>query len=308
MNMNADKEVIEQMSHVMLPDDSSIGSISREICLEIENLRLGDCKIPESKEQNDMHLKYLRVTRYLVLHSVFVTTLEIPFLENIQYNELNEVACVRNVLIMYFFADDFEKILDVPSDKYVGADIDYAECLLSRCLLLCSEPTYASFMLVASFLSYVIDEYVDDLKCFRIMYIVEFCFIVLYKRRFWNIFKFKEDYLKLRRFCVKVDKMFTEKSTLKELRNTTFGVDWINLVKNCVEATDIDFSFTKSEKELFKRVYWKKLHIECKTDISRKIENILYPVPEGFEMEHFCKDCDSKCHNYLEYANLFTSI
>lgn len=90
---------------------------------------------------------------------------------------------------------------------------------------------------------------------------------------------------------------------LNELRYTTFGANWNHLVESCIFATGVNFSLEESEVELFNAC--KTKHMICKTEMSRKVENILYSNSQGFVLS---KICDSKCHNYLEYADLFTTL
>lgn len=134
-----------------------------------------------------MHCIYSWVTRYLLLDTLGgcpVYSRIDCFLE-LSNDELNEISRTLGILIGRFFAKEFQKILE--GFKEV-TEIAYAEFIFSRCALLCQEPTtYSSFLLVAAFLSNLVLMNVNDLSCFRILYISEFCFNVLYRRLFWKV-------------------------------------------------------------------------------------------------------------------------
>ncbi|GFQ76459.1 hypothetical protein TNCT_179981 [Trichonephila clavata] len=263
----------------------------------------------EGKVSTEAILRYSRITRYVLLRSLawYNTSPKLDFIdEELSYHEFCDISNVVNILLK-IFCDDFDKILESGDNICLDSEIEYAQFLLSRCKLLCLEPTYSSFLLVSAFLNNLVLRDGENLECFRIMYITEFCFLVLHRRFFWKIFDSKDGYQNLQKFCDEFHDNFTKDSTLRDLRKRTVGAKWINIVQNCVDASLVSFFLEDGEVKLFEEEYSKINDMECKSDHLREIESLLFPPCERSETEIFCKICDSKCHNYLVYVSQFCS-
>ncbi|GFQ79028.1 hypothetical protein TNCT_535251 [Trichonephila clavata] len=204
--------------------------------------------------------EYYRTVQYLLLKSLagYNTSLKLSFLEKFMDLSLSDVADVVHILGGIFRAD-FNKILKAGDGIYENSEIEYAQFLLFRCLkLLFREPSTSSFLLVSAFLDILVLTGCEKVECFRFVFIVDFCFTVLYKRFFWMIFNSVEDYQNLQQFCNEFLKHFTRDSTLSELRNIRVGAKWINIVQHCVDAIDVNFSLTGGEVKWFEHYYAKK--------------------------------------------------
>lgn len=302
----------ENRKEIISPE--SLSSISREISLQVQNMQFCACNKQNAileEENYSRHFKYSCIIRFLLLEKVYFSAISerLLFLNKLEHpsEELDRISSVVCALKNSFFLD-FQKIINTDKDKFELSEMEFAKCLLSRCVFLCHETTYFHFLLVAAFLDTLVFNYVDDFECFRILYISEFCFNILYRRIFWKILETEEDFLKLVKFCIEFLEKFTLNSRLIEIENTVVRKRWVGRVKNCLNDMDVHFNFKKSEVELFEMLYSKRNHMKCKSEFSRKIENILYCDSEASEEERVCSFCCTKCHNYLEYAKLFISI
>ncbi|GFS62002.1 hypothetical protein TNIN_322781 [Trichonephila inaurata madagascariensis] len=260
----------------------------------------------ESEESKFALLIYTRVARYGLLRSLAFYTSSVQltsFLEEMTYHELSNFAYAVNILLG-IFRDDFDKILNI--EIPLNSEIEYAQFLLARCKLLCLEPTYSNFILVSAFLNNLILTVGAKLKCFRILYITEFCFLVLQKRFFWKLFGSKDEYWTLQKYCDKFHKNFTLDSTLSDLQNTCVGEYWINVVQNCLNSTDVHFPLEDVEEKLYEDEYSNRSQMDCKSKPLIEIESFLFPrYSKRTRKELFCYYCNSKCYNYLAYANQF---
>ncbi|GFQ69888.1 hypothetical protein TNCT_50391 [Trichonephila clavata] len=260
----------------------------------------------ESEESSRALLRYFDMTRFVLLKSLSICSISPKFnflLDEVPRHELSDVADVVQKLLLIFRAD-FDKILESGDDVSRDPEIKRAEFLLSRCKLLCLEPTYSSFLLVSAFLNNLILSDGENIECFQILYITEFCLLVLYRRLFWKIFNSKDSYVNLQKFCEQFQKSFTLDSTLSDLGKTTVGENWINSVQRSVDTTDnLNFSLEDFEVNSFEDDYSATNHMECVMEYSREIESILFPCKS--EIETFCETCKSKCHNYLSYGSQF---
>lgn len=290
--------------------------VSQKINVRIQNPRCFKTEkenaISMKKINGVLDDKYSSLSRYLLLASIIPSDIPSRVLCELEsmvfpsHSETNEVMMV----VMNFFYNDFGKILDADGGNLRSSEIDYAKFLLSRCLVLCDKPTYINFMLVAAFLSYAVFSNFDDVKCYRILYISEFCFYVLYRRKFWKVFESKEDYEKLQTFCHEFGKSTTPNPTLREMSNTAFGLKWISLVRDCINVSSDNFSLEESEVKLFDNVF----SVGCQLDS----ETFLIPIETDDDLnslfessEHnilFCRTCGTKCYNYLMYMNEFLNF
>ncbi|GFT97104.1 hypothetical protein NPIL_475131 [Nephila pilipes] len=285
-----------------------VGDNQPEICLHIENPALFFTENQASKgiyKIDDINYFYSRITRYLLLQTLIACEVPQPirtFLETMECKD-NLTVYKMNCVLTTLFNDDFQKILNANEEKLSGTEIECAEFFLSRCVMLCGEPSYSSFMLVATFLSYLVLDFFNDCGCFRILHITEFCFDILYRNTFWKLFQSQEDYKNLQLFCDKFNLQMGPELTLSDLQNIFKRFNWMHFVVDSVNATCSSFRLTASEKKVFKKFY----SIESKLPISRRLEKYLLKNLERdpADVFHRVKSCDSKCYNYLNYVPLY---
>ncbi|GFT49041.1 hypothetical protein NPIL_258681 [Nephila pilipes] len=278
------------------------------ISLHIENPALFFTEKQDSigiRKIDDINYFYSRIGRYLLLQTVIASDVPQPiqtFVETMECQEnfsVYKMICVLSKL----FDDDFQKMLNANEEKLSGTEIECAEFFLSRCVMLCGEPSYSSFMLVATFLSYLVLDFFNECGCFRILHITEFCFDILYRRIFQSLFQSQEDCRNLLLFCDKFNLQMEPVPKLSALLNTFEGFNWMHYVIDSSNATCSSFCLTASEKEVFKKFY----SIESKLPISGNLEEYLF---ENIERDpddvfHRVKSCGSKCYNYLVYVTLY---
>ncbi|GFR02699.1 hypothetical protein TNCT_114901 [Trichonephila clavata] len=259
----------------------------------------------EIRKRTREFLKYSKLTRYVLLQSfaLYNSSPKLDFIEDLLQHELSKITDVVNILER-IFQKNFDKMLDVDTPKH--CELDYPKFLLSRCALLCPKPTYSSFLLVSAFLSRFIFREAPSKECCGILYIGEFCLLVLYRRLFRKIFHSVGGYQNLEKFCNEFHKNFTEDSTLSDLRKTRVSENWINVVQDCVNATDVHFSLKDIEIKVFEECYSSINYMEYKSENLQKIESVLFPFRcDGCKKKSFCKYCGCKCHNYLVHARQF---
>ncbi|GFQ87259.1 hypothetical protein TNCT_587781 [Trichonephila clavata] len=263
-------------------------------------------KTTDNKELCD----YESLKRYLLLDSLVPAG--IP--QEIR-NELEDMIKPANFgieIVMddfseYLFNDKFEEIVSAAAEIFVSSEIECAKFLLSRCLSLCDEPEpmYFNFLLVAAFLRESVFNFYLNYKCYRIFYICDFCFDVLYNRFFWKVFESREVYEKLELFCQKFLKDFPRDTTEGEFQDSTFGKKCIHLVEERFNVSNESFSLSESEVEMFEKFYSMENNAKHEErPILRETENA---DDECFDAREYyssdCETCGSKCFDYLNYIN-----
>ncbi|GFY46602.1 hypothetical protein TNIN_66971 [Trichonephila inaurata madagascariensis] len=233
--MDENKHVEEEKDFEMRLEAPSTSGVSQDKCL----LGLWTQELAEKEEEKDVPLKYLHITRYLLLNSLDESPfcLDPLFFDELEKNEFYGIYVVTNMLAFCIFNNVFKKILEkreeIKSYSKTNSDCDTSDVqfLLSRCAFLCPVPTYSNFVLVVAFLTLVVFMDIDILNCFHTMYISEFCLSVLYRRKFWQIFQSEKNYKELKYLCNGFRKHFNlTHSAMTELRNTSVGENWMNLL------------------------------------------------------------------------------
>ncbi|GFQ81415.1 hypothetical protein TNCT_71071 [Trichonephila clavata] len=294
----------------MCLEASNVRDVSQEVCLQNRKIGSSDSEAQNGiPVQEDMRDRFSCVTKYLLLMSLDDCSIysRLPFMHELEDIEFFGIYEVTNLLALCLFREDFNRILERRSEINTESEMDHAQFLLSRCVLLCREPTYPRFVLTVAFLSNVVVLDVDDLECFRVAYIAEFCLNVLYRRIFWKIFRSREDYQKLRIFCHEFYKQFDLCSAITELRKAPFYVTWQKLIQGCIEDPKIIFPFEESEIEMFCNARQVMNNMECKPEMAWKIENTYFSSLGLRKMQSLCQFCGTKCHNYLTYVSSFIS-
>ncbi|GFY74803.1 hypothetical protein TNIN_78781 [Trichonephila inaurata madagascariensis] len=198
---------------------------------------------------------YESLKRYILLKTLFVTDIsqEISnFLEEMENPACFRVEFVAQKLSGYLFQDEFNR----NAEMFDLSEIKFAEFLLSRCIRLCKEPDppYFSFLLVAAFLKESVFHFFLKYKCFRILYIADFCLDILYDRVFFEVFESRDFYDNLKLFCEDFFNRFSSDSTSSPLQDTAFGNYWFHIVNERLNVIDDSFSLDEIE-EVFQEVY-----------------------------------------------------
>ncbi|GFU27458.1 hypothetical protein NPIL_197411 [Nephila pilipes] len=306
---------VKQIEEEITPLDLSIHSHRNvkitSTCLPIQKTRVFDQEnetAMDMKKIDDIDHMYSSITRYMLLDTVKYSG--IPhriqfFLKEKACVDLTELTDMMEILLSHFFYRDFRKIIYSGKEKLTeSSEIECAEILLSWSVTICVERTYFNFMLVATFLNYVLQLFFVEFKCFRILYIIEFCFDVLYRRIFWQFFKSHENYGILFSFCFQFNDHMEPERTASKLAAFFSKVNWIHHVTENINATGEGFSLTESEKELFKKFY----SIECAADMSNELDKDLIDCLVSEDpnfLFHRVSSCGTKCYSYLNYANQF---
>ncbi|GFS62009.1 hypothetical protein TNIN_322811 [Trichonephila inaurata madagascariensis] len=252
---------------------------------------------------------YRCLTRYLLLESLIPTPIPEEIKDKLEdmikpaYFEID----VAQSLSVYLFYDEFQKILGERAEMFDSLEIECAQFLLSRCARLCDEHelSHFNFLLVAAFLREAVFHFFLEYKCYRILYIGEFCFDVLYNRLFWKVFESRKVYEKLELFCQEFSKHFTADTTQVEFRNSIFGKYCIHFFEERLNDFNDSFSLTESEVELFEKFYSMKSNVKHEERLLlRETENAqdaYFDAREFYPSD--CETCGSKCFDYLNYVN-----
>ncbi|GFU26192.1 hypothetical protein NPIL_458181 [Nephila pilipes] len=301
-------EIEQEIKHLDLIKSFDISNISdvQKICFQFQNSSSFDSEKERAMSMqkiDDLDPVYSNIARYSLLRSLIPSSISnrICFYLQTMKSEFFAVSRI-NALVGHFFYYDFENIIGLNVEKSNGSEIEFSEFFLSRCLTLCGEPTFSNFILVASFLSYLVYSFFNEHGCFRVMYIIEFCFVVLYRRIFWKIFKSREDFKKLLVFCDEFVNQMETDATLSGLFNTLYGQNWIVRVNDAINNIDDVFSLTESEIELFKNSYSMESLSATPSELEEIIIDCLDSEPNIF---HHVSNCGSKCYRYLYNARHF---
>ncbi|GFW13290.1 hypothetical protein TNCV_3767071 [Trichonephila clavipes] len=162
------------------------------------------------------------------------------------------------------------------------------------------------FLLVAAFLRESVLQIYHECKCYRILYICDFCLDVLYNRLFRKVFDSREVYEELELFCKEFLEHFTEDTTQREFQDSPFGRYCVRFVEERFHINNGSFSLQESEIELSETFY--SVESEAKDEemyILQETENAesdYFHAKEHYPSE--CTECGSKCSDYLNYVNL----
>ncbi|GFS46077.1 hypothetical protein NPIL_381171 [Nephila pilipes] len=301
--MNSDKALDPEIRTVV----SNVNDISTELCVHIQNMQLLNFENGSAnplEEIEDVDYIYSCIIRYLLLQTVMASTVpqricaRFRVLDN---NKLSRVSEVINVIDLFFYDDFGEMCLSS------GSELERAEFYLSHSVVLCGEPTYSNFLLVAAFVTHIFLHSVYVVPCIRTLFLCEFIFDVLYRRIFWKVFNV-EGYKKLMSFCNDFNNSLTTESSLSDLENTKFGAKWVSQVKNITNIVGDSFSLSKSEVEMFRKNYSTENNLEYKSQLSRELECEEYFILKKNENDALvCAFCDSKCYNYSDHLKHFVS-
>ncbi|GFU15466.1 hypothetical protein NPIL_470681 [Nephila pilipes] len=256
---------------------------------------------------DEIDLLYSRLVRYMVLSNL--DKIDVPkrisnLVKDTKYRRLLEISEVINT-ITDVFHDEFCKISGIIDNFLPDAEceVEEAEIYLSVCLMLCHHSTYYGFVLVAAFLRHVTYTSYKDCKCFKIFYICEFCFYVLYRRRFWVGLNSREDHMKLMYVCDTLSEHSTQNPSC--IRDTAFGFYCVNRFKSSVDLFRGCVLLKESEKEVFENFYSLQSYLECKTPRSREMEECINICMKEENHSIHKIPCNSKCYNYLGYICQF---
>ncbi|GFY59705.1 hypothetical protein TNIN_183921 [Trichonephila inaurata madagascariensis] len=262
-------------------------------------------KTTDNKELCD----YKCLKRCLLLETVIQTRISEKIgheLEDMIKPANIEIGIVIHEIGSLLFYAKLKKTLIESAEIFGSSEIECAKFLLSRCIRLCNEPerTYLNFLLVAAFLKESVYYCVLKYKCYRMLYIGDFCFDVLYNRLFRKVFESRKVYEKLELFCKAFLEYFTPGTTQDEFQGSAFGKYWTDYVEKIFNVNNDSFSLTESEVEFFEKFYsienyanheeWPVLH---------ETENTEYYFDAREHYPSDCETCGSKCFDYLNYVN-----
>ncbi|GFS84432.1 hypothetical protein NPIL_306911 [Nephila pilipes] len=288
----------------MCPEILHVNNIPMEICVQTENMLLCDSENENEvllEKLDDLDYTYSCIIRYLLFQTVMITTdserlhTHLRVLDNNQLMKVSEVITITDLL----FDKDFGKIC-----SFRGSEVECVEFYLSRCVMLCGEPTFISFLLVATYVTDIFLTSFRTVKCFRKLHLCEFIFDVLYRRIFCKVFN-ANVYNELMSFCEFFNESFTVES-LSELENVTLFAHWKNQIKNSLNIVGERFSLNESEIELFRKNYSIENNREHDSPLSSVLmceENVSLKKTENGTL--VCSFCDSKCYNYMDHLKHF---
>ncbi|GFY49739.1 hypothetical protein TNIN_106651 [Trichonephila inaurata madagascariensis] len=254
---------------------------------------------------------YASFKRYMLLKSLhgFDISPDIRIELEKRYNgKYAGVELVNLELGAFLFSGENENILKANEEMFHLSEKACAKLIISRCIQLWDDgkPTHFNFVLAAAFLKESIFHFFQKYKCFRMLYIVDFCLDVLCDRMFWEVFKTKEFYDKLQLFCDEFIEQNMTHSKQGELQKSAAGEYWRNFFKERLRVIDDYFSFTKKEEECFDKCYAvESIAVLEDWPISDETEKA---VGDCFDARRYypsdCMTCGSKCSDYLNYIRL----
>ncbi|GFU19893.1 hypothetical protein TNCV_2269191 [Trichonephila clavipes] len=253
---------------------------------------------------------YVCLKRYLLLESLVPTRIPEEIKDQLEHMikpAYLEIDLVTQSLSTNLIYSEFDKILGERAEMFGSSEIEYAQFLLSRCIRLCdeTEPEYFNFLLVAALLKEAVLRFFLDCKCYRILYIGDFCFDVLYNRLLRKVFESREVYKNLELFCQEFLKHFTPETTQGEFQDSTFRKYCIHFVEERFKDFNDSFSLTESEVELFEKFYSIESNAKHKEWFvlrgRDKAEDAYFDAREYYLSD--CETCSTKCFDYLNYIN-----
>ncbi|GFS49879.1 hypothetical protein NPIL_448241 [Nephila pilipes] len=278
--------------------------IPKQILVEKNTMQLLDSEKRNSmplEKIDDVDYRYSYVIRYLLLQTVMITCIPLRICCGICPLRNNALSSVSKVIkaINVFFYGHFEDMRFIH-----GSEKRCIEFNLYRCEMLCGEPTYYNFLLVAAFVTHIVSRGFDEGTCFRILRLCEFLFDVLYRRIFWKVFNVK-GFKNLMSFCDEFNRCFTTQHSISTLGETPFGAKWVYRVRNISNIFDHRFSLNESETELFRKNYSIENKREYESAISRELEHNYFYLTKIWQDTLVCKFCFSKCYNFMDHLTHF---
>ncbi|GFS48942.1 hypothetical protein TNIN_280791 [Trichonephila inaurata madagascariensis] len=254
---------------------------------------------------------YAAFKRYMLLKSLHGSSIapDVRMELEMRYNgKYAGVELVNLELGAFLFSGENENILKENEEIFNLSEKACAKLIISRCIQLRDElePTHFNFVLAAAFLKESIFHFVQKYKCFRMLYIVDFCLDVLCDRMFREIFETKEVYDQLQLFCCEFIEHNMSDSKKGELQKSAEGKYLKDFFKERLRVTDDNFSFTEKEEECFDKCYSVEgIAVLEDWPISDETEKA---ADDYFDARHYypsdCETCGSKCSDYLNYIRL----
>ncbi|GFY70492.1 hypothetical protein TNIN_41511 [Trichonephila inaurata madagascariensis] len=292
----------------MYDNSLNVNNTLDKLCDQIEHTELYDSD-EENVMETDFSYNYTSLVRFLVLESSVPATISRELLSELNDMNMPQFFGIESVVEIFgdIFGPYFNEILESIKDEMDSFEMECATSILSRCVILASEPSMFTFLLVAAFLNRVIFESINEFGCFRILPISEFCFEVLYKRLFHTVFVSERAYEYMFSYFETFRKE-TPDPTLEEFQETRLGQFYTYVIKKCVEANiDASFTLTDSEEEMYHDIC--SLHISpvCGTWMSHKFDKGMNSYIETDEVDKviMCDICQSKCYSYLDIIEDF---
>ncbi|GFU61164.1 hypothetical protein TNCV_3338921 [Trichonephila clavipes] len=267
--------------------------------------------MPVKTDDKEFPCDYASFKRYMLLKSLHAAGISQDIRMELakRYNgKYAGVELVNLELGAFLFSGENENILKANEEMFHLSEKACAKLIISRCIKLWDErePTHFNFVLATAFLKESIFHFFQKYKCFRMLYIVDFCLDVLRDRMFWDVFETEEVYDELQLFCYEFIEKYMSNSKQGELQKSAAGKYLMDFFKERLNVIDDDFSFTEKEIECFDKCY-SVAGIAVLEDwpISDETEKA---VDDCFDARRCypsdCVNCGSKCSDYLNYIRL----
>ncbi|GFT07716.1 hypothetical protein NPIL_237291 [Nephila pilipes] len=226
--------------------------------LLIEKDSAVDGSVEETKVQAEKH--FLDLSYYLAIRALNLCSIpqdvqaQVSKIWCSEYESLeNSINCLRSL-----FKQEFKELYCYDLSKVWEWKESRIKFILSRCLAICDEPSYDSFVFACAFIFHMVLYWFNERNCYQIIHECQFCLYSLYKRKLMEIFHTLDDYEKFKSFCEDVDESLSSKIDDGKL-NTALdslpdsGQTFFEMIERCVIATDEDFSPTLSDLEFWGR-------------------------------------------------------
>ncbi|GFU41263.1 hypothetical protein NPIL_347721 [Nephila pilipes] len=245
--------------------------------------------------------RFTSFVQYWILKSL--ESCEIPeevcdVILHLKASKVQMEAEISMQLLASILLDRFEEMLVCREQTIINSDIGRVTFLLTCCLQLCTIESYISLALVYAFLNVCICFWFHRMKCYRILYDVEFCFLAMYKRIFRQLLGSGCDYNHIEVFCHDFNAELDPSSDIDDL-DTTLEV-LMGDEKSVTEVLESLGEMSEVCLTEFEICYFGKLlgnmssnfDYQCKPETSKSSNFDYQCKPEtskSFDFDYHCK-------------------
>ncbi|GFU81955.1 hypothetical protein TNCV_547801 [Trichonephila clavipes] len=212
--------------------------------------------LQQANEEFDFDFEDFR--QYLMLKSLISTGIsqDIKELETRINSDYFGIELVAQEIRDNLFVGEYEPIFETIGEMFHRSNKDCAKFIMSHCIILCnSEPTCFNFLLVTAFLYETVSHFYLKYKCFRMIYISDFCLRVLFVTKFWKIFKYREDIEKLKLFCEEFVRHYVSDSKKGALQNDVYTTYWTYFIRESFKNVEDNYSLNIVDAVIFDNLY-----------------------------------------------------
>ncbi|GFV64708.1 hypothetical protein TNCV_1636611 [Trichonephila clavipes] len=227
--------------------------------------------------------QFIELTDYLVARAINVCPVPFEVEDEISTVFCLEYESLENSInhIRYIFNQEFKELFHLELKGILECQYSRVKFLLSRCLVVCDEPTLESFVFVCAFIFHMIFCWFTERGCYQIITDCRFCLYSLYKRKFCSTFRTPGDYEELKLFCKDVHGILSPKLENEELSAALDclpdrGQGLIGLIERCLTASEKNFSLNPLEVEFCERERTRTLN-NLKRHSENEMQNIILP-------------------------------